>query len=137
MGEQDLSQDKHVPPPSGTLEAEDEVIDNQITYVAGLLAADAERDIPENNDDSRNSGDGDSLQLEEYSRESQISDDIDMAISSDDLPPIRKSFQKSKNKSISRKSTKGVRRKRTVAQKVATELSESDSGTDHETCGTW
>jgi hypothetical protein len=118
-----------------------EDIENQITSVAGLLATDADYEIPENNDDSHNSwaqswDDDYSLCLDESGWESR-----DMAISSDDdddaivknLPPVQKSYFPTQRSE--KKSAKGVQERRTVTQEV--ELSESDSETDPETCGKW
>jgi len=107
--------------------------------MAGLLATDAEYEIPENNNDSHNSWDDYSLHLEESGWESQ--DDVYMAISSDDnafvgnLPPIQKSSFSRATQQSEKKSAKGHRGRRTAAQEVV--LSESDSETDPETCSKW
>jgi hypothetical protein len=110
-----------------------EDIENQVVSMAGLLAPDAEYEIPDYTRDSEDDYSLRELHLDESGWENQ---NDAMAISSDDhaiienLPPIRRP----KKKFTSRKSGKAhsVKRKRTVAQEV--ELSESDSETDPETC---
>lgn len=109
--------------------------------MAGLLATDAEaaeREIPEYNDNLRNSWD-DSLRLDESGWES-LDDLYTTMVSSDDnaiveylLPAHKLSFSTGSTQRTEKKPAKHVQGKRTVAQEV--ELSESDLEPDPETCG--
>jgi hypothetical protein len=137
----ETSQNETVPL-SSVLEAEGEDIENQVLSMAGLLAADAEYEISENNNDNRNLEDeldDDSLHEMHLDRSGSESQGKAMAISSDDDPIFASlpSVRRSKKKSMSRKSAKAcrVKRKRTSTQEF--EFSESDSETDPETCSKW
>jgi hypothetical protein len=132
----ETSQNETVPL-SSVLEAEGEDIENQVLSMANLLAADAEYEISENNNDNRNLEDeldDDSLHEIHLDRSGSESQGKAMAISSDDDPIFASlpSVQRSKKKSA--KACR-VKRKRTSTQEF--EFSESDSETDPETCSKW